>query len=70
MDTWSCREGWPAQGLVNGGGGGRGGEGGGGGSSVDGGGTGAGIVAVCRSNAEDVIAVRFCTIYIYMYSKV
>lgn len=63
MDTWSCREGWPAQGLVNGGGGGdRGGGGGegGGGGSVDGG-TGAGIISVCRSNEEDVMAVRLFT---------
>lgn len=46
MDTWSCLEGWPAQGLGRDGNGDEEGENGG------------DILAVCRSNEEDVIAVR------------
>lgn len=44
MDSWSCLEGWPTQGLGCGGSGGD---------------PGAGeVLAVCRSNEEDVLAVR------------
>lgn len=46
MDSWSCLEGWPAQGLGSGGSGGEGEPGGG------------DVLAVCRSNEEDVMAVR------------
>lgn len=46
MDTWSCLEGWPAQGLGTDGNGDEEGE-----ARGD-------ILAVCRSNEEDVIAVR------------
>lgn len=52
MDSWSCLQGWPAQGL--GSGGSVGGEGDPGGGEV---------LAVCRSNEEGVMAVRMnpCT---------
>ncbi|CAM9489991.1 unnamed protein product, partial [Ectocarpus fasciculatus] len=50
MDSWSCPEGWPAQGL-------RGNRiGGGGADGVRGEDAGAGVTAVCRSKAEDVMA--------------
>lgn len=60
MDTWSCPVGWPSQGLkaVASGGGGAGGVvGGGGASHVGGSHSTGGVVAVCRSNAGDVMAV-------------
>lgn len=75
MASWSCPAGWATEGLAGGIGGGRGARGGGGwmGGGIGSGdsrgyvdlsnpsGVGGGVVAVCRSNAGDVLAVSSAT---------